>query len=363
MAGITTTSSPASSANRLQTYFSRTLLKRIEPELIFAQFGMKSPLPTKAGAKTIRFFKFQKPSTAGVQTLTEGTPIDSSNFKQLDSTYIDVALGQYGQVIATTDIVNNVDLFNLIEQSIQTNSLDNALHVDTIVRNELTFDYSSAGTPPTGVTTGLETKQYIYAGATSVAALTGGYMDSPSNATSYASTRNSGNYSSNCIMKPVLLLDAVTMLKNNRAPKIAGKYVAAVVPSVSRDLQNDKTVWQDINKYGNAEKIFNGEVGSIYGAKVVEHNNGFVAAATQGTTSATGNVYSTHVFGANAFGIPDLSNLGSPMAPQVTIVKGPDKSDPLNQRTLIGYKVYWATKVLQAGWIVEILSQTGFGQG
>jgi N4-gp56 family major capsid protein len=326
------------------------LLEKITPLLVFEQFAAKSDLPKNSGAKTIRFFRFKPPQTDNIQTLhdpasgtnNEGVPIDPSNYRQLDSESVDVALAQYGQVIGLTDISTQVDLFNLVEQAVQTNGEDAALHCDTLIRNELTKDYSGSN----------GSKTYLYAGVANGAGAL--------NTTKYNTVRNSGTYSSNYICQPVHLLDSVTTLKTNRAPKIGGYYIAAMPPQVSRDIQNNKDVWIPVHVYNETENVFKGEVGRIYGAKVIEHTNPFVQGGTQGTYSSSGTVFSTHVFGMGAYGVPNLASM-SPFAPQVSIVKGADKADPLNQKTLVGFKTFYASKVLQPGWLVEIVSQSGYG--
>ena len=350
MSGITTTTAPASSTNRLQSYFSRQLLEKITPLLVFEQFAAKSDLPKNSGAKTVRFFRFKPPQADNIQTLhdpaagtnNEGVPIDPSNYRQLDSESIDVPLAQYGQVIGLSDVATQVDLFNLVEQAVQTNGEDAALHCDTLIRNELSKDYSGAS----------GAKTYIYAGVSGGAGA--------SNAASYAAVRHSGTYDATKICLPVHLLDSVTTLKTNRAPKIGGYYIAAMPPQVSRDIQNNKDVWIPAHVYNETENVFKGEVGRIYGAKVIEHTNPFIQGATQGVYSPAGSVFSTHVFGMGAYGVPNLASM-SPFAPQVSIVKGADKADPLNQKTLVGFKTFYAAKVLQTAWLVEIVSQSGYG--
>ena len=142
---VTTTASPSSSADRLQRYFSRELLAKILPLLVLEQFAWKEPLPARVGGKTMRFTRFAAPSTADIQTLTEGTPMAISAHKQLSSEYVDVDLAQYGQVISISDIATSVELFNLLEQATLQQAQDAALHCDTIVRNELKIHTGTSG--------------------------------------------------------------------------------------------------------------------------------------------------------------------------------------------------------------------------
>ena len=339
---VTTTASPSSSADRLQRYFSRELLAKILPLLVLEQFAWKEPLPARVGGKTMRFTRFAAPSTADIQTLTEGTPMAISAHKQLSSEYVDVDLAQYGQVISISDIATSVELFNLLEQATLQQAQDAALHCDTIVRNELKIHTGTSG----GVDYG--TKNFIYGGT----------------GTSFATVYNTGTASSNYIITGTDVLDGVTALKIQNAPRIGGYYMLAAAPQVTRDLLNvgatSGNAFLYANQYGGNEAIYKGEVGRLFGAKVIETTNPW-RANTQGTLNASGVVYSSFMFGMGAFGVPALAGQ-SPFGPQVNIVKGADKSDPNNQiAAMIGFKTFYAAKVLQPKWLTEIYSQSAYG--
>jgi N4-gp56 family major capsid protein len=339
---VTTTASPSSSADRLQRYFSRDLLTKILPLLVLEQFAWKEALPQRVGGKTMRFTRFSAPSTSDIQSLTEGTPIATSAHKQLSSEYVDVDLTQYGQVISLSDIATSVDLFNLLEQATLQQAQDAALHCDTIVRNELKIHTGTSGNVD------YSTKNFIFGGT----------------GTSFSTVYNSGTASSNFIINGTDILDGVTALKIQSAPRIGGYYVMAAAPQVTRDLLNvgatSGNAFLSANQYGGNEAIFKGEVGRLFGAKIIETTNPW-RANTQGTLNNSGVVFSSFMFGMNAFGVPALAG-NSPFGPQVTIVKGADKSDPLNQITaMVGFKAFYAAKVLQPRWLAEIYSQSAYG--
>jgi N4-gp56 family major capsid protein len=84
------------------------------------------------------------------------------------------------------------------------------------------------------------------------------------------------------------------------------------------------------------------------GVVFVEATNPWVEGANYGTESTTdpgdGLVYSNIYLGAEAFGIPNLSNKqagGSQSAPKLIILNQPDKADPINQKTTIGWKSFF----------------------
>jgi N4-gp56 family major capsid protein len=345
MAGLTNTTQIT---NSIQRHFSKELLDRVQETLIFKDFALKSPLPGKAGAKTMRMFRFGAPSTSDVQKITtEGVPLASSTYRQLALEYVDVDLDQYVQTISITDVADATSLFNLVSQANTQNAEDAALHCDTLTQFELVTSSGTVGN------VNYANKNFIYAN---------GNAD-------YAAVYNTGTKAGTKILTATDVLDGATVLKVRKAPKINGSYVMTAPPQVARDIMagaNSNTTWLDAAKYSSVTQLFNGEVGKLYGVRVIEHTNPYRSAATApGAAPATnynasGVVFSATMFGRNAYGIPDLKTLGSPFAPGVFVVGGADKSDPANLiKALISWKAFWAAKVLQPSWIVHIFTQSG----
>jgi len=322
--------------DQYQTYFSNLLLDYAVQGLRKAEFGQSQPLPRNAGAKTIRFFRFNEPSTAGVQTLTEGTAISSSNYRELTLAYVEATLVQIGQVIAVTDLLNATSLLNIMSQATKTNGEDAALKMDTIIRDELV----NAGDTDESDS---RTKKYS-GGVTTFAAL-----DNLTDANGKIDATD--------------LLDSVTQLKINRAPQISGQYVMIASPQVTRDLMNNSD-WLEAHKNSAVGALFKGEVGSFHGVKVIEDTNPYIegSAADKGTYNATGDVFSSFVMGGDAFGVPALAG-ESPKSPSVVITDKPDKSDPLNQTTTIGWKAYYTAKVLNQNWFIVLRSKSAYSHG
>lgn len=345
MPGLTNTTQIT---NSIQRHFSKDLLDRIKLSLVYSEYGLKSPLPSKAGSKSMRMFRFDKPSIAGVQKITtEGVPLASNTYRQLNLDYVDVDLDQYVQSISITDVADAVSLFNLVGQANLQNSEDAALHLDTLTQFELAISTGTVGN------VNYATKNFVYAQADA----------------NYAAVYNAGTRNAAHILTATNILDSATMLKTKMAPKINGSYVMAAPPQVTRDIMNgagSNTTWVDVSKYSAATQLFNGEVGKLYGVRVVEHTNPYRSAANApGATpaanySASGVVFSFFVFGRHAYGIPDLKTLGSPFAPQVMVVGGADKSDPANLiKAIVSWKAFWAAKVLNPDWIVHGYTQSG----
>jgi N4-gp56 family major capsid protein len=154
----------------------------------------------------------------------------------------------------------------------------------------------------------------------------------------------------------------MTRLKRNRAPMINGGYVLATDPRVARDLMRDDQ-WLNASNYGNkGQPFYKGEVGSIYGCRVVVQTNSFVSQASTSTEAnrfvynpagggglgQTADVIASFFLGQEAFGIPALTG-DDPLSPKIVITDTPDKSDPLNQVVTVGVKLFFAALRLAAG--------------
>lgn len=351
--------------SQFQNYFSKELLSIVQQETILDQFAMKAPIPKNNGNKAISMFRFGPPSISGVQTIaSEGAAISSANYRALALNSLSKSLAQYGQVIGLTDILRATDLFNSLQQATKTSGLDMALWVDSVIRNtlvgsNLTASGSSIGSAAEGGGT------FDNSDAVNVVASSGGvkvYGNPATLTTQSFSALNSDTTAANTTMTASAVLDSMTRLKRNRAPLINGGYVLATDPRVARDLMRDSD-WLNASNYGNkGQPFYKGEVGSIYGCRVVTQTNSFVstgsgtaadefvyqASAAGGGLAAGKDIIASFFFGNEAFGIPALTG-DDPLSPKIVITDTPDKSDPLNQLVTVGVKLYFATLRLAAG--------------
>jgi N4-gp56 family major capsid protein len=351
--------------SQFQNYFSKELLSIVQQETILDQFSMKAPIPKNNGNKAITMFRFGSPSVSGVQTISsEGTAIAAANYRALALNSLSKSLAQYGQVIGLTDILRATDLFNSLQQATKTSGLDMALWVDSVIRNtligsNLTASGSSIGSAAEGGGT------FDNSDAVNVIASSGGvkvYGNPATLTTQSFSALNSDTTAANTTMTASAVLDSMTRLKRNRAPLINGGYVLATDPRVARDLMRDSD-WLNASNYGNkGQPFYKGEVGSIYGCRVVTQTNSFVstgsgtaadefvyqATAAGGGLAVSKDIIASFFFGNESFGIPALTG-DDPLSPKIVITDTPDKLDPLNQLVTVGVKLYFATLRLAAG--------------
>jgi N4-gp56 family major capsid protein len=361
MAGVTTSTTLT---NQFQNFFSKELLSIVQQETILDQFATKATIPKNNGNNAITMFRFGSPSIANVAALAEGTAIASGSYRSLVLNKLTKALAQYGQVIGLTDILRATDLFNSLQQATKTSGLDMALWVDSIIRNtligsNLTLSGSFMGTGPEGAGPVFSNDDACNNAAGAAVPGINVYGNPALCAQTFSGLNTE---TTNSTMKAESVLDSMTRLKRNRAPMINGGYVLATDPRVARDLMRD-TDWLNASNYGNkGQPFYKGEVGSIYGCRVVTQTNSFVSkgsatdgdqfinttSANGGGTAATKDIIASFFLGNEAFGIPALTG-DDPLSPKVVITDTPDKSDPLNQLVTVGVKLYFAGLRLAAG--------------
>lgn len=348
-------------STQFQTYFSKKLLTQVKQLTILDQFARKEPVPRNAGAlgnaQKLRIQRYGAPSISGVKAATEGTALAAADYRQLSLISLEKGVNQYQQVIGLTDILQMTALFNTLEQAQKTQSADIALWIDSLIRNVLIGSNLAAS----GASIGAAIESPIdNSDAIDVVTGSGGvkmYGNPGSGLTQSMTGLNTSTNTAQVHLDSSGVLDAVTRLRLNRAPLINGRYVMVTDPRIARDLQRD-TQWLAASNYGNQGKPFyNGEVGEIAGCKVVTQTNSFVCRNTAefvysnptgGGTAAGTDIITSFFLGDEAFGIPHLTG-EDPMSPRMYIVDTPDKSDPTNQLTTVGVKLFFQALRLAAG--------------
>lgn len=336
---------PSDFANRTQTFFNPKLLKALMYNLRLTKYGLSEGYTT-IGDK-IRFFRPRKASLSYINAqtrtftvvplvtptvLTEG--VKPTNLTEVGVGFIDIALTQRAGYAELTDKLQALDLLNTLKVYSETMGYDAALDYDTVCRNHLTD----------GV---------INSNNTYNNDVDGGYFER------FANVANSGNSSADFATLAGLAkgaakitraeaLKCVTQLKTSKVPKIGGRYVAMVSPQVVHDMRQD-TTWTQTGAFQDKNMLFDDAELMLDGVVYVQMDNPWVEYSTYGTesntdTGGTGLIYSTIFLGEGAFGIPNLTNKiagGSQSAPRLIVLNTPDKADPINQKTTIGWKSFF----------------------
>ncbi len=304
MANLNTTVS-AGLTPGMQTYYNRELLRTFEPELIHLQFADEHRMPMNSGL--VMNMRKLVPLETKTAALTEGEPGEGV---LLAETEVSVELKQYGEYARCTDKLDLTHLDMNIMRKTKLFGDAGARSIDAVVREEL-------ATCPNVIFAG---------GKTSRAALT-----SEDKITSKE------------------LRKAVRVLKKAHAQTFNGYYIAIVGPDALYDLQDDEA-FVKVSQYQNKEAIFSGEIGRLFGCRIVETTE---AKLFEGAGAEGADVASVIVLGQYAYGVTSLKGA----KPRV-IVKpagSAGTADPLDQISTIGWKMDgFGVKLLQPEYAVRI---------
>lgn len=297
----------------MKTFYDKNLIRLAEPKMIHDQFGQKRPIPGGNG-KTIEFRKFNAlPHVPADMELVEGITPNGQNY---GVTAITATVKQYGGYITTTDMLNLTAYDNNMQEIMKLLASQAGLVSDTITR-----DIIQAGT------------NVMYAGGKTARTGTGGLTSAD-------------------VLTIEDIKKAVRWLRRNNAETINGDYVAIVHPDVVYDLMKDSE-WVDANQYAGSDRIFEGEIGKMYGVRFVENTQAKI------WKPASLPIYGTLVLAANAFGVTSINGSGIE-----TIVKqlgSGGSSDPLNQRATAGWKLQKTAVILTQEYMVRLESAASYG--
>lgn len=302
-----TTSTPGMSAE-MKTYYDMRLIDLVEPELVHAQFGQKRPIP-KNGGKIIEFRQFSALPKA-LKPLTEGVTPDGNKLSVTSKT---AEVSQFGDYVTVSDMLELTSIDPVIEEATLLTSSQAGRTLDTVVRN-------------------------VLAGGTNV-------YYAPTSAGAEIDIRMA--LQKTCLLTPKVVRTAANILKRANAKKIEGKYVAIIHPDVSADLMGTQE-WQDAQKHVHPEKIYEGEIGELYGVRFVETTEAIIWSNQEEDDTPTGlAVYGCLFLGANAYGVTEITGGG---LEHIVKQKGSGgTADPLNQRSTIGWKAngYTACRLVE----------------
>lgn len=113
--------------------------------------------------------------------------------------------------------------------------------------------------------------------------------------------------------------------------------------------------WIDANKYTNAMPLLKGEIGCYGGVRFKESSK--TPKGEGAKIGSTENKYAVHkalIYGKNTYGVPEIGEGGGKPKIIVKTKGSAGTSDPLDQRSTIGWKSMFAVKRLNELGIVRI---------
>ena len=244
-----------SMAPQIKTWYNTEALENARNNEIFAQFAKKVPLPENHGLTV----EMRKANTFGdVPRLQEGVIPDGQKFG-------------YSAIQAT---VYEYGAYTPLGRRLQRHAIDP-------VAQDAAEEMGAAA----GNTQDKIARNVTLSGSNVL------YCQHTDGTSAAVTTR--GGLTADCILTATMVNRAVTWLKKHKAPKINGKYVAIVHPSVTYDLRESKG-WLDAHEYAHPEEIYNGEIGELHGVRFIESDNAKVykgsALVTAGQLKLSANV-------------------------------------------------------------------------
>ena len=310
-------------APEMKTYYDKKLIKTAQANLVHQQFGQKRPIP-KNGGKTIEFRQFASLGKA-LTPISEGiTPTG----QVLTVTNVTATVEQYGGYVMQTDMLELTAIDNTIYEATELLGNQAGLTIDTVVRNILQTNANKYFSPKVNASTGARTAVTTKAG-----------MDAT------------------CTLTVRDLKHVVATLRAANAPTFDGYYIGVIHPFNAFELMNDPE-WEEVANYAAPEQRVAGEIGRIAGVRFVESSEAAYTldggAPATGATTGTMPVYSTLVFGKNAYGVTEVEGGGLEVIVKQKGSAG--TADPLNQRSSVGWKALITAEILIPQYIVNIMS-------
>ncbi len=229
----TNVTTQASLSPEMKTYYDKRLIDNAEPELVHDQFGQQKPIP-RNGGKTIEFRKYSALPKA-LTPLTEGV---TPNGRSLTVTALTSTVSQYGDYITISDVLDLTAIDRNMDEATTLLGAQAGRTLDTVTREVL-----AAGT------------NKMFAPTIS------GSSETPVVARASINTT--------AVLTPKLVRLAANKLARMNVPKINGYYICIAHPDTMTDLMGSSE-WVEAQKYVHPEKIYQGEVGELYGVKFVQ---------------------------------------------------------------------------------------------
>lgn len=306
-------SSDSDIAGEFKTYYNERLIRKAKPNLVYTQFAVTSPLPAGKG-KVVEFRGFCELDTdVKNRKLVEGETPPPQKLKMYT---VLAEIEQYGGYIPLNDIIETTAIDNTVNAAIDVLSGQAYVVLDKLARNAIISDD--------------EVHECFAKGVEADAELT--------------------------VEGHKITVDdirtIVNILKRNNAPRINGAYPLVLHTDVATDLTADEE-YKSLYRYLKPEKLANGYVGDIAGARIYETTNALITQNSNGVA-----VYHCTLIGQGSYGTVKLE--GNALRTIIKQLGSSGSSDPLDQRGSAGWKAATANKVLIPKYIVNFCCTAKF---
>jgi len=292
-------------------FWDRKLGDNLRPSLFFYDLGEMRTLPANFG-NTIRIPRILKQPDASPVIWAEGSEGAVTSTCPLSGEFISGTLKKFKGAYKHSDLVIMTALSDVMQLSIENISYALAKQMDLHIRNSI----SGAGIG-----------HWLLANSATHGASFGGV--------SLAAVANT--------LRITDLIRAETILESRDNPRYPGtnKYAFVIHPRMKYDIQTPTSTtvggWVEVNRYNNAEKIFNGEIGSLYGFKVVSTTNAKLRYGLSATAAASG--AEAYALAPRAYYVTELSEMSA--RTYVKQLGSAGAADPTNDLATVGAKVFF----------------------
>ncbi len=310
-------------SQRTADWAAATMLKHAEPILCLNLFGQIKPIPQNKAASA----KFRRPIPFATATtpLVEGVTPASHKIRYED---VQVALQQYGDLVEITDKVAD-----LAEDPVLSDAVMLSGEQAAATQEELLWGVLRAGT-----------NKFFANG-------------SARNAVNTIVSLNKQH----AIIRSLRMNRAqpVTQILDGSQNSMTRPIESAYVAFAHTDLEHDLRAlagFVPVAQYGSRKVLTPLEIGSVENVRYILSpvlepyaDAGGATGAMKSTTGVNADVYPIVYVTRDYYGICPLAGKGA-VKPTVLNPNTPSKSDPLGQRGYVGWKTWWAGKILNEAW-------------
>ena len=239
MSNYNSTGNTASATYLNKEFYDKQVLETAKTKLVHATFGQKRSIPKNSG-KRVEFRRYElfTPDTDALE-LQEGVTPEGQSLSQ---SHVEAEIKQYGAYVEVTDLLDLTAYDEVLSDSAELLGEQLGTVVEWVTR-----DAMNAGT------------NAQYAGGK-----TGRLLLTASDKLTVTEIRKAVR----------TLKKAKARMFNSPADERGTKgkkphFVCICSPDATYDLQNDQ-LWQDVSKYSDAEAIYSGEIGRLFGVVFVE---------------------------------------------------------------------------------------------
>lgn len=302
----------------VRVYYDRLLLKIATPALVYDKFALRRTIPMNSGDTLIfrRYGTLNAATTPLVESITPpGTAANVIDFS--------TQISWYGAYMVVSDVVQYTVQDRVLNELTKVLSLQLGLTLDTLIRD-------------------------MMIGTASVIACTGGQNgQTPTE-----------------ISDPDFLRVQKALRQGNAeflAPIVEGENKFGTSPSrasfwgfMSTDLEDDLDnipSFNSVANYANQTTTLMAEWGQTRNIRWLTSTNGFSGGAS---TPGSFPIYSSFVLGREAYGVVKLGAMQAQLI--VKPLGSAGTADAIDQRSSVGWKVPFSTRLLNDNWLCRVTS-------